>query len=173
MAKRFRFCSDSSTYFLTFVVWKRIPIFELESCARAVIDTLAFYIEKRSFDLHGYVIMPDHIHLVLTTVDGRKPGQVVGPVKSYISHVIGDFQFLRSYKPSSELFSPSGFRLWVPRFDEVTIRDDTMLLQCLEYIHSNPVKSGLVTETSKYPYSSAYNYETGLFRPGDLPIKRI
>jgi putative transposase len=173
MAKRLRVCSDSSTYFLTFVVWKRIPVFEIESCARVVVDTLAFYIEKRSFNLHGYVIMPDHIHLVLTILDGRNPGQIVGPVKSYISHLIGNYQFLRSHGSASELFSPSGFRLWVPRFDEITIRDDSMLVRCLDYVHSNPVKSGLASEASKYPYSSAYNYETGLLRPGDLQIKRI
>ena len=173
MAKRLRVCSDSSTYFLTFVVRKRIPVFELENCARAVVDTLAFYIERRTFDLHGYVVMPDHVHLILTTLNGKSPGQVVGPMKSYISHVIGESQFLHSHKPASELFSPSGFRLWVPRFDEVTIRNDSMLVQCLEYLHLNPVKSGLVSEAPEYLHSSAYSYETGLFRPGDPLIKRI
>lgn len=173
MAKRLRICSDSSTYFLTFVVWRRTPIFALGSCARVVIDTLAFYIERKTFELHSYVIMPDHIHLVLTTVDGRRPGQVVGPVKSYISHLLSGFQFLRSDKTASALFSPTGFRLWLPRFDEVTIRNDGMLARCLEYVHSNPVKSGLAVEASKYPYSSAYKYATGLLRPGDLPIKII
>jgi hypothetical protein len=46
----------------------------------------------------------------------------------------------------------------MPRFDDEVIRDQQMFCTKLNYIHSNPIKAGLVTKAEDYKYSSARNY---------------
>jgi putative transposase len=173
MAKRFRFDTDHTTYFLTFVVWKRMPVFGISKLTDIAIATLRFYLEREDFDLHSYVIMPDHIHLLLSANHKIKPGQIVGRVKSYISHRILDENRIDLHGQIPEFSTSLSKRLWVPRFDETTIRNLEMGMRCIDYIHSNPVKAGLVSTATDFPYSSAHFYETGMVRSCDLPISPL
>ena len=168
MAKRLRVNTDCSTYFLTFVVWRRAPVFGLSEFANVAISALKFYVERQDFDLHGYVIMPDHFHLLLTAKSGVTPGRIVGRLKSYLAHVIAGDRSLSSCSELRAFTTSPGWRLWVPRFDETTIRNLEMGSRCLDYIHQNPVRAGLVPTAIDFPYSSAYYYETEVLRPIDL-----
>ncbi len=53
-------------FFVTTVTIQRIPIFRQETAAKLLIDTFAHYRDVRKFLLYEFVIMPDHVHLLLT-----------------------------------------------------------------------------------------------------------
>lgn len=56
-------------FFVTSITLQRFPIFRHETTARLLIDTLGHYRDERKFRLHEFVIMPDHIHLLLTPAE--------------------------------------------------------------------------------------------------------
>jgi REP element-mobilizing transposase RayT len=56
-------------FFVTTVTLQRFPIFRLEATAELLIHTLAHYRDERKFLLHEFVIMPDHIHVLLTPAE--------------------------------------------------------------------------------------------------------
>ena len=56
-------------FFVTSITLQRFPIFRRETTARLLIDTLAHYRDAGKFLLHEFVIMPDHIHVLLTPAE--------------------------------------------------------------------------------------------------------
>src|SRR5690348_10166359 len=56
----------SRTFFVTTVAWQRTPLFRNERVAQLMLDVLADYHEQKKYVLHEFVIMPDHLHLLLT-----------------------------------------------------------------------------------------------------------
>jgi putative transposase len=54
------------TFFVTTVTWKRTPIFRAEERARLLIEVVLHYRDQGKFLLHDFVVMPDHLHLLLT-----------------------------------------------------------------------------------------------------------
>ena len=170
MSKRLRFTAEATTHFVTFVVWKRTPLFRDRRVANLLTETVRFYARRGDIVVHAYVIMPDHVHLLLTTADGISVGNVIGRIKSYLHHCIKERHQGPQELPSQFLDLSLHDKLWVPRFDDIVIRNREMGAKCLRYIHENPVKKMLVQSSSKYQYSSAHFYETGELRPQDVPV---
>ena len=56
------------TFFITTVTWKRIPIFRVETRARLFVDVLLDYRKQGKYLLHEFVVMPDHVHALITLV---------------------------------------------------------------------------------------------------------
>lgn len=68
-------------------------------------------------------------------------------------------------------FEESGeFRLWKPRFDELTLTSEDQFRVKLNYVHENPVRAGLVSRPEEWSLSSASEWSTGV--PGILPVSR-
>lgn len=92
--------------------------------------------------LHEFVVMPDHLRLILT------PAPNVSLEKA-VQYIKGGF----SFRAKKEL----GYKhlIWEESFNDHRIQDDEDYERHREYIHHNPVKAGLVKTASEYPYSSA------------------
>ncbi len=60
-----RFHIEGHVYYITTVTYNRLPIFTRPSFVIPLFDSLNFYRYKQSFKLLGYVIMPDHVHLLI------------------------------------------------------------------------------------------------------------
>ncbi|HKF01032.1 MAG TPA: hypothetical protein VKB49_01915 [Candidatus Sulfotelmatobacter sp.] len=58
--------SSDRTFFVTTITAQRIPIFRRDTTAKLLIETLAHYRDAGKFLLHEFVIMPDHLHAILT-----------------------------------------------------------------------------------------------------------
>ena len=61
-----RTVSPPGTYFVTFSAWQRRTLFVVESYARLFLKTLYGYKRQGRFQLHAFVVMPEHVHLLLT-----------------------------------------------------------------------------------------------------------
>ena len=111
-------------------------------------------IERYPFIIDGIVILPDHVHLMMTLPsDDSNYSQRLGFIKSYFSRQI-------------ELFEPVSVSrknkrergIWQRRFWEHVIRDELDYSRHLDYIHYNPVKHGYVSKPSEWQYSSIHRY---------------
>jgi putative transposase len=120
--------------FITTNVRDRRPIFQNPVYAREAIETLYRVQQLHPFFLYGFVVMPDHCHMLLHIPDGGSVSRIMRSFKRGVSHNIGIGSF------------------WQPRF-YVKIPDS--ISSVLRYIHLNPVKAGLANDPEAYPWSSA------------------
>ena len=130
--------NSDRTFFVTTVTIQRLPIFRRETTARLLIETFAHYREQKKFLLHEFVIMPDHVHALLTPSDNISLERAMQFIK-------GGFSY-RLDKPGP---------VWQASFTNHRIRDSDDYERCREYIRMNPVRARLAERPEDYPYSSA------------------
>jgi putative transposase len=107
--------------------------------AGLLIEVLRDLVSERAIKLHDFVIMPDHLHLLLTVGDGMTIEKAMQLVKGRFSYRLGrDFGFKGE--------------VWQNGFSEVQVLGDRSFEQHRAYIANNPVKKGLVDAPEKYPY---------------------
>jgi REP-associated tyrosine transposase len=135
------------TFFITTITAQRRPIFRRDAAADLLIDTLAHYREQRKFLLHEFVIMPDHVHALLT------PAPEIS-LERATQFIKGGF----SYRLKSG-------SVWQPSFTNHRVRDFADYEHHRDYIRMNPVRAHLAAGTEAYPYSSA----TGVMRLDPVP----
>ena len=108
-----------------------------------LIDVLRLNVAAGKFQLHDFVIMPDHLHLLMTL-----PGDMT--IEKAMQLIKGGF----SYRLKREF----GYQkeVWQRGFSEVRISDGQSFLLHCEYIVQNPVKAGSVDTAEQYPYRYTY-----------------
>ncbi|MEC4983722.1 MAG: transposase [Oscillatoria sp. PMC 1068.18] len=150
-------------HFITCTIVNWIPIFGKPELAQIILDSLSFLQKKQRLTLYAYVIMENHLHLIVSAVNLSKE---IGNFKSFTARSIIDT--LKKNKNNHllnqlEIFKPKyqtaqQYQLWQEGFHPQAILSEEMLLQKLEYIHNNPVKRGYVDEPGHWRYSSYRNY---------------
>lgn len=138
-----RSLSPHGTYFVTFSTWQRRRLFVVESYARLFLKTLYGYRRQRRFELHAFVLMPEHVHLLLTPASNMTLGRSIQFIKGGYSHALG-----------AELGRKG--EVWQRGFTDHRIRDAADFHAHRGYIHDNPVKRGLAASLSEYRYCSAF-----------------
>jgi putative transposase len=101
------------------------------------------YRERGIFQLYEFVIMPDHIHLLLAPKAGIAVERAMQFIKGGFSH-----RFMKE--------SGSRMEIWQRSFTNHRIRDLTDFEKHRRYIHLNPIRAGLVEFPKDYSYSSAH-----------------
>ena len=114
-------------------------LLQSERNAELLIDVLRSLVAERTFKLHDFVIMPDHIHLLLTVDDGITIEKAMQLIKGRFSFRLG-----REYGFKGEV--------WQRGFSEVQVLGDESFKKYRTYIANNPVKAGLIDVPEKYPY---------------------
>jgi REP element-mobilizing transposase RayT len=148
--RQFRRFLESRCYFVTTNTHERRQIFIRDSACRIVLHNLEFYRDRGDFWLHAYVIMPDHLHVLLTPLR-HDLSSVMRNLKSFIARQLIDD--LNDSPP-----------VWQTRFHDQVIRSERHFASAVEYTHLNPVKAGLCAAPDAYPYSSSGAF-AGTSRP--------
>jgi len=130
------------TFFVTSVVNGRRCLLQSERSARLFIEVLQDYRAQSRFLLHEFVVMPDHIHLILT------PAPEIALEKA--------MQYIKGGHATRARKELRLMAFWQPGPSNHRIRDAADYEQHRAYIHQNPVKAGLAASAEKYPYSSAF-----------------
>lgn len=153
-----------SKVFLTIVTYQRMPIFKDAQNAARLMDCFQHVLQNHSASLVAYVILPDHIHLILQT----------GAEISNYSVIVKEVKrrFTKSIESSVPVNRSRAMRkergVWQRRFWEHTIRDEDELGSLIGYIHSNPVRHGYVILAKEWPYSSFQAYaDDGYYEDSD------
>ena len=136
-------------YFVTTTIVGFLEILD-EDIYRIIINDLRYYQDRRDFVLISYVLMPNHIHLVLNTKEGHSISQCMGNLKRLTSRHItsylqnnNDLYILEMLKNNAALEPAKDCRVWKPRFDCLVIFKEETLIQKIQYCHLNPVRKGL------------------------------
>lgn len=163
-----RFRIEGAMYYITTVVYGRLKIFTKPSFIIPLIDSLNFYRYQYKTKLIGYVIMPDHFHIIVYPESEKAITDFMRDFKRFSSGRISRQAELESKTDWLEHFRQAGSetnraerKVWQDHFWEVCVYSESILEQKLNYIHLNPVRAELVTEPGLYPYSSFRNYHMG------------
>ena len=149
--------------FVTFSCRGRLPILRSPDVIGTVLKELECARTKYLFDLFGYVIMPEHVHVVLFPRTSISLGKVVGEIKSRSAREIIPILRSTSNPMSSELcrtrHGRSESSLWFPRCYDHNCRSLDSVLDKINYCHWNPVRRGLVNRPEDWPWSSYRYYQ--------------
>jgi putative transposase len=126
------------TYFITTVTANRRRLFQVEQNANLFIEVLLDQRTKNRLQLHAFVVMPDHAHLLLT------PATDISLEKA-MQYIKGGFSFRLKSK----------LDVWERSYDSRRITDMSDYTTHVKYIHQNPVRAKLTTQPELYPHSSA------------------
>ena len=134
---------SARTFFATTKTSQGRPLLQSERNATLMIDVLRSYVGAGKFRLHDFVIMPDHVHLLMTVGDGMT-------VERAMQFIKGGF----SYRLKKEC----GYlgEVWQRGFSELRVEDRESYVRHREYIAQNPVRAGLVDSPEKFPYCFTY-----------------
>jgi len=108
--------------------------------------------ERHRFKLAGYVIMPEHVHMVLIPPDGMKLGYVMGEMKSRMA---------REYFSGTDSGRKDKNVFWQKRCYDHNCRSVAAVREKINYCHNNPVRRGLASQPGEYEWSS-YRWYRGI-----------
>lgn len=130
-----------------------------------VLESLQFLVKEERIWLYGYVIMPNHIHLLWRKQDAWIDKSIQQQFLKFTAqnikfNLINNFpDQLKNYKSTQP---DREYHFWERRPYKATMMSRSVVEQKLDYIHDNPIKAGLCTESEKYEYSSANYYMEGI-----------
>jgi putative transposase len=118
-------------------------LFQSERNAMLLIDVLRSYAAARKFLLHDFVVMPDHLHLLMTVHADMTIEKAMQLIKGRFSYRLKhEFNYLGE--------------VWQRGFSESRADNEESFLKYREYIAQNPVKAGLADSPEQYPYCYGY-----------------
>ena len=135
--------NNPRTFFVTSQTIGRRSLFQTERMAMLLVDVLRRNALAGKFTIHDFVIMPDHVHILMTV-----PGELA--IERAVQLIKGGF----SFRAKKEL----GFcgEIWQKSFSEVGVRDRASFLLHRKYIEQNPVTAGLAEAPDEYAYGSIF-----------------
>jgi len=128
----------------------RQKIFRDQSDNQKFLRLLTIYKNRHNYHLYAYILMSNHIHLLIETQKTPLSRILQGINQSYTMH------FNKKYRTVGHLFQG--------RYKAILCERDSYLLALLKYIHHNPLRAKIVEELNGYPWSSHFAY-TGKSNP--------
>lgn len=120
----------------------------------AIVQNAFLYFDSQRYRLLAWTVMPNHAHVLLQPINDWSIAEIVAPWKKHTSQKIRDNGRARRLRIRVPI--------WHREYWDRYIRNEIHLRAAIEYIHSNPVKTGLVTKTDAWRWSSAF--------PGNLNL---
>jgi REP element-mobilizing transposase RayT len=174
-------------HYITATVVDWIDIFTRQTYRDSIIESLDYCIKNKGMILYGYVIMSNHIHLIIQSEDG-KLSDLIRDFKKFTSkNILDKIQvvpesrkewMLERFKLAAEKHTRNkNYQFWQYGNHAEEIYTNKFMWSKLDYIHLNPVRAGLVEKASQYIYSSSSNYinDSGLLEieKADNPIINV
>jgi len=162
-----RYYGQKHLHFITCSCYRRLPLLQSARAKNAFATALGQVRDSFGFALVGYVVMPEHIHLLIGEPGRGTPSTVMQVLKQKVSYRLRR----RRRAPAAQLRirferSPDLLpRFWQFRFYDFNVCSHKKRVEKLQYMHFNPVKRGLVAHPKDWPWSSFSFYrrqESGL-----------
>lgn len=171
MSSKYKPGEDSIAHFVSFTVVGWIDIFSRETYKEIFINSLQYCQHEKGLTLHAWIIMTNHVHLIISS-HTNKIENIVRDMKKYTSKQIIEAIQENPTESRKEwminLFKSAGksnsnnkdYQFWKQDYHPIELNTAEKVKQRIDYLHENPVRSGLVWEPWHYKYSSAIDYYT-------------
>ncbi len=166
------FYGENHLHFLTASTYHRVRLFKSVSFCEEFIRTLDHLRPEQGFRLLGYVLMPDHFHLLIWPSQKANPSKIIGSLKERTAkRIIKKLtqepgarwcaKMLKAIRLPASVHDEATYRVWQRQFYDFNVWSEKKRLEKLEYMHGNPVKRRLVESPGEWRWSSwrFYNLE--------------
>lgn len=143
----YRFQQSGDLHFITFSCYRRAPLLQAPQARRVFEQTLEQVRRWYSLCIIGYVVMPEHVHLLLTEPERNTLAVALQMLKQNVAHKVPH---------------PPDTPLWQPRYYDFNVWSTEKRVEKLKYLHRNPVRRGLVQKPEDWEWSSYRHYATGI-----------
>jgi putative transposase len=149
-------------HFITCSCYRRRPLLGSVGARNAFVKVLGQVRDRYKFALVGYVVMPEHIHLLVSEPARGTPSTIMQVLKQRVSRQIRSRK--RPRRVSAQLALLFGTaetplpQFWQRRFHDFNVWSHKKMIEKLEYMHLNPVKRGLVVHPKDWVWSSYLFY---------------
>ncbi|OGY45573.1 MAG: hypothetical protein A3A24_00740 [Candidatus Buchananbacteria bacterium RIFCSPLOWO2_01_FULL_46_12] len=168
-----RFHLENQIYFVTSKTFNNKKVFSEKKNCLLFLKVLEGYRGKYKFQLFGYVVMPDHVHLLIQPSERMTISEIIHRIKGGFAY---RYLTVRNHKGSAtrddnvnkRVADPSwvGAKrqrirehpIWQKSFYDHLIRNDKDFQEKLDYIHKNSLKHNVVSNLDEYLWSSYQNY---------------
>lgn len=150
-----RWYGQGDLHFVTCSCRHRLPHLRSPAARDVFLTVLEEARISIGFRVLGYVVMPEHFHLLISEPRSGNPGTILQIVKQ------------RSARQIRQLPGNNADRVWERRFYDFNVWSDSKVQEKLHYMHQNPVRRGLVRRPEEWPWSSFRFYadrEQGIVR---------
>jgi putative transposase len=155
-----RYYGTRHLHFITCSCYRRQPQLHTPWRRNLFLTILEQARRKYRFVVHGYVLMPEHFHLLITEPEIGDPSVVMKVIKERFTR-----QLNRRRKPAASaqtaLWNSTPAPVWQKRFYDFNVWSERKRIEKLRYMHRNPVKRGLVIEPDQWKWSSFRAYWSG------------
>ena len=153
-------------HFITCSCYRRLPFLRTECSRDLFLSILEQTRERYRFVVVGYVVMPEHIHLLITEPEVGTPSTVMQVLKQRTARALLPRK-KRADARQPWLFADATLRLpfWQARFYDFNVWTTHKRIEKLRYMHRNPVKRGLVSSAEEWRWSSYRFYLLDEARP--------
>jgi len=122
------------------------PLFLRNSDIASVIQENLVRFDGTKYEFLHWVVMPNHIHILLRPMEGYSLASIIHSIKSYTAN------------RANKILGRSG-AFWAPEYYDRYIRDASHFANTVKYIHTNPVKARLCSTTEEWPFGCARAHE--------------
>ena len=171
MSKRgYKIRNQEGIHFVTFAVVGWVDVFTRQQYRDVVVESLIYCKKNKGLRLHAWVIMSNHVHFIVSAKEFHSLSDILRDLKKYTSlKIISEIKsnvresrkewMLSIFKDRGKTNRRnSTYQFWRQDNKPIELTDNHMIDQRLNYLHNNPVESGIVSNPVDYLYSSARNY---------------
>jgi putative transposase len=143
-------------HFITCSCYRRLPLFASVRSKNVFVKILGEVRDRYGFSLVGYVVMPEHIHLLIGEPAKGTPSTVMQVLKQRVSRRLRrePRASTRQLKLRFQGLDHSLPQFWQPRFYDFNLWSQKKFVEKLQYMHMNPLKRKLVAHPKDWPWSS-------------------
>jgi putative transposase len=169
-----RYYGTGGLHFITCSCYRREPVLGIPARRDLLLTVLEQVRNRYRFVVIGYVVMPEHIHLLISEPQIGNPSTVMQALKLGFARRLLYIWVPHFSRPVREVGdgreeqSRSPNHIWQRRFYDFNVWSHHKEIEKLRYMHRNPVKRGLVEKPEDWPWSSYRSYATG--EPGLVRI---
>ena len=180
MSEKYKVRNPDDHYFITFAVVGWVDVFTRHCYVDILLESIRFCQKEKGLEVYAWCIMSNHVHMIVGRNGNDDIPNIIRDLKKYTSKQIVKAIAENNKESRREwmmkLFLEYGYKsgkhmknmFWQNEYHPVALFSQEMAMQKLNYIHRNPVVSGIVHEPSYYRYSSAGDYDSN--RAGLLSI---
>ena len=155
-----RLYGQGHLHFITFSCYRRRPLLGTARARDRFVRILDEVRERHGFALIGFVVMPEHVHLLISESKRKNPSKILQVLKQKVARAVLEKRRLKNVAQLSLPFAgaPEESDFWQRRFYDFNVWSEKKLKEEPEYMHANPVARKLVQHPKDWRWSSWASY---------------
>ncbi len=168
MSEKYKFIDGDGIYFVTPTIVGWADLFTKQEYCEIILDSLRYCQKNKGLIVHAWCIMSSHLHLIISSTQNNLPG-IMRDFKTFTNK-----ESIKQLKTGNDsrkewmlnIFAQAAqtikrnkeYKVWQDGNHPIHLDNNNMLDERLNYLHQNPVSSGIVSNGVDYYYSSAGDY---------------